>query len=65
VQGIRSLNLEGCNSLQTLMLWSDSLMELDLSSCKELRKLELYCLELYEDDIQMPGEAAHPHGSKA
>lgn len=36
------------------MLWSDSLMELDLSSCKELRKLELYCPELYEDNIQMP-----------
>lgn len=40
--------------MHTLMLWSDSLMELDLSSCKELRKLELYCPELYEDNIQMP-----------
>jgi hypothetical protein len=33
-KGLRSLNLEGCETLHTLMLWSDSLMELDLSSCK-------------------------------
>mmetsp|Transcript_22964 Transcript_22964/g.74818 ORF Transcript_22964/g.74818 Transcript_22964/m.74818 type:complete len:260 (-) Transcript_22964:128-907(-) len=53
-KNMRSLKVEGCEGLQTLMVWSDQLKELDLSTCSSLTEVKLYCPELYDDNVKMP-----------
>ena len=38
-------------ALQTLIIWSDTLSELDVSSSKELYKCELYCPKLKDPKV--------------
>mmetsp|Transcript_17803 Transcript_17803/g.34028 ORF Transcript_17803/g.34028 Transcript_17803/m.34028 type:complete len:263 (-) Transcript_17803:359-1147(-) len=53
-KNLKSLVLEGCETLDTLMLWSDEIKDLELMSCTNLRVVELYCPQLFQENLFLP-----------
>ena len=51
IQDLEKLVSNHIPQLQTLVIWSDTLAELDVSSSKELFKCELYCPKLRDPKI--------------
>lgn len=50
-QGLKRLELRGCTNLSTIAVWSDELTGLDMTDCKSLLSLDLYCPQLLEEFI--------------
>ena len=50
-KNLSTLNIEGCTSIETIMIWSDDLHTLDLTACSQLSTCKIHCPNLKERKI--------------
>eukprot|EP00879_Flechtneria_rotunda_P030203 GHRR01032805.1.p3 GENE.GHRR01032805.1~~GHRR01032805.1.p3 ORF type:complete len:109 (+),score=37.55 GHRR01032805.1:936-1262(+) len=58
------LSLAGCPNLESLMLWSDEIKELDLSGSEKVKQLELQCPALNKAASKLPTVPVAPLATK-
>lgn len=46
--------MAACENLDSLMLWSDEIKDLELMTCTNLRVVELYCPQLLQENLFLP-----------
>ena len=57
-KNLTTLNIEGCTSIETIMIWSDELVSLDLTACTQLSTCKVHCPNL--QDRKIPELRAKP-----
>ena len=50
-KNLSTLNIEGCTSIETIMIWSDELVSLDLTACTNLYTCKIHCPNLTDKKI--------------